>query len=133
MNIEDINRRIAELCGWTQIEAGKGLMLGMPCYKGYPPTGAVIGRKQPLPNYFQSLDACREFEKWTEANSNPVQSSMQPNAQYDVTLMQVCNPGYELWDLGHFVGDYWDALKVGRATPQQRCEAFLRLHNQWPV
>lgn len=64
-----------------------------------------------LPNYPESLDSCREFEK-------------DAPAEYFSELEDLLDPKGEL--------DYGTGMKrMALATPLQRCEAFLRHHNKW--
>lgn len=53
---------IAKACGWTHIE-NVNTMATDGIWFGYPPTGAIIGKKEPLPNYFGDLNAMHEAEK----------------------------------------------------------------------
>lgn len=69
-----------------------------------------------LPNYHTSLDACAEFEKdieigyWGLLHQITTQSKPIDVVIHHCTLM--C------------------CACVGKATPLQRCEAFLRLHGK---
>lgn len=59
MTEQDQKIEIAELCGWSQIEdRSESLMMsaGFSVF-GYPPQGAVIGRKEPLPDFLYDLNA----------------------------------------------------------------------------
>lgn len=109
MNPSEINRRIAVLCGWTDIEDNKGLMVGVPVWIGYPPTGAVIGKKQPIHDYRHSLDACAEFQTQALMTSRMV--------DYYRMIRKVIGSD--------------DGINAFVAGPSTRCEAFLRMHNQW--
>ena len=116
MKSEDVNRKIAELCGWAQVDDNRAPMLGVPILRGYPPKGALVGRKQPIPDYWSSLDACREFERTIKGGA--------------------CESGWTTY-ITHIVGPHLanDRMKFGAelrlAAPWKLCQAFLRVHNQW--
>ena len=118
MNPTDINRRIAELCGWTHIEDNKALMLGVPVWVGYPPTGAMVGKKQPTPNYYESLDACASFE---------IAMNELTRRIYADNLGKVVDI-YDDWYAGI---TYAEASKLIWTTAPQRCVAFLRMKGEW--
>lgn len=84
MTPDQINRAIAELCGWFI---------------------SAITRDSDIPNYYESLNACAEFEQ----PMNHAQLS-----GYVALLIR---------KLGV------DEAIIAPAT--QRCEAFLRLHGKW--
>lgn len=59
MTPERVNKRIAEILGWTDVHGGEadgGLYL-----RGIPPW-ATNGLHEVVPNFFGSLDACVKFE-----------------------------------------------------------------------
>jgi hypothetical protein len=92
MTDEQINIKIAEICGWkTQIAR----------YKNNQP----VYRKPP--NYAADLNACHEFEKTLDT--------------------------YELAEYWHNLLRAHEHIPVcaGCSDARQRCEAFLRVHNQW--
>lgn len=115
MTREEINKTIAELCGWTKV-VEKRTMLGVKEYVGYPPKGAIVGRKQAIPNYWGDLNACVEFQnkivggcferEWVEYCTNLV--------------------GPEVAE---------DRMKFGRylceAPAWLRCRAFLQVKGRW--
>ena len=111
MTNDQIRIAVAELCGWTQINATLVNRGGEPV--GFSPhiKGPAIAKMQMVPNYPFSLDACAEFEK---------------NAQ----------EGY-FQELGLRCGAAFQSNPdiavqcAATATPLQRCEAFLKLHNKW--
>jgi hypothetical protein len=76
----------------------------------YHPKGGTVPDNL-IPNYTTSLDACAEFEK-------------DAPSEYWTILARITNS---------FIGgvDGVDLLSFGKATPLQRCEAFLRLHGKW--
>ena len=93
MTNEQINERISKLCGWIPTTNG-GI-----CWDSNG--NAIIT----YPNYAESLDACRLFEReYTFGEEEEVFDGM-------------------LERLGVI-----DAIF---STPLQRCEAFLRLKGQW--
>lgn len=110
MNNLEINDRIAKLCGWTIRDETLGWK------KLYiSPTGRVEGDP---PFYTDSLDLCHEFEKDSKLGYiyNLMTILLSTDARRDCSV-----EGYSELDLR--------ALLL--ATPLQRCEAFLRLNNQW--
>lgn len=68
MTPEQINRKIAEVCGWSAF----GILQGKEY--GYPPTPRTVGALKtkvpdPVPKYFGDLNAVHEAEKklyWKE-------------------------------------------------------------------
>jgi hypothetical protein len=113
MTNEQINIKIAELCGWKPRTV---------LYPGRFEQGWKKGRgfRKKFPNYAADLNACHEFEK-----------TLTPEQQFDYV--------YELNDnaLGlvplsspasYREGVLWLFLHT---TARQRCEAFLRVHGQW--
>ena len=116
MKDHEINRLIAEKCGWTCIEDFKdGLMMVQPIWRGYPPHGAIVGRKQDIPNYYGSLDACHEFETTICDNDCEYVSELTGSCKTDG--WEICSDR--------------EQLSLVCATAPQRCEAFLRLHRLW--
>ncbi len=111
MTNQEINERVAKLCGWTNIA---------PCtckieLRGKDPNGC----SGHILNYAESLDACREFESGI--------SGSEDVSLYEHYLGEITESD-SLAIRRSFVGD---RMKLIRATPLQRCEAFLRLKGQW--
>jgi hypothetical protein len=106
MTPQEINRRIAEACGWTplQIPVGHG---GIPLFSKEEWENAC-------PNYHGDLNAMHEAEKVlgkTSVYSNRLQSVIgAPNKR-----------------------DYWriSDFELCTATAAQRAEAFLRTLGRW--
>ena len=93
MTNQEINERIAKLCGWIPTTDG-GI-----CWDSNG--NAIIT----YPNYAESLDACRLFEReYTFGEEELVFDFMQS----EVGTAAACF-----------------------ASPELRCEAFLRLKGQW--
>lgn len=67
MNAEKQIIAIAEACGWTQIQNCNTMAIS-GIWRGYPPTGAIIGQKALLPNYLFDLNATHEAEKILNEN-----------------------------------------------------------------
>lgn len=101
MTNQEINERIAKLCGWKPTTDG-GI-----CWDSNG--NAIIT----YPNYAESLDACREFEY--VLNGYNARS-------YINRLCELCAPA---------PNGIYGYFSVVTATPLQRCEAFLRLKGQW--
>lgn len=105
MTAAEINAEIAKLCGWT-------------C--GKPMRESLSGPDRPwFPPYFTSLDACAEFEAGLDKETVDVRS-----LYWDYVALVAANKA--TWP-DPFETD-WACL---RATPAQRCEAFLRLKGRW--
>lgn len=128
MTNEQINIKIAELCGWKDIRRPID-----DNYHDYPSDtlGWLMGRvagiapgdihwqnARPIPNYAADLNACHEFEKLTAKQCR--------EGDYWFYLREVLGFPYAEsdWDKFYF-------FQAVHATARQRCEAFLRVHNQW--
>lgn len=71
-----------------------------------------------LPNYPTSLDACREFEQ-------TIKDTQQ--GYYNAVLFNIATNR----NLSSAIKEPSFIFQAITATPLQRCEAFLRLHNKW--
>lgn len=105
MTNQEINERVAKLCGWT-IKTNTGLFFDS---SDKPHIS--------LPNYAESLDACRAFE---ELIKNSTEYYMR---DYIINLEDASKARGSGWD--------WRSFQLTTATPLERCEAFLRLKGQW--
>lgn len=103
MTDEQINIKIAELCGWKPQTICTD-MQGTP-WPSEPP------------NYAADLNACHEFEETLDYGQAEL---------YDDELCDICAKTNELLDNPK----PW-RFAVTTATASQRCEAFLRVHGQW--
>lgn len=105
MTPQEINERIARILGKSIsiIDISKDLQKLVGC-----------------PNYYNSLDACREFEKLIQGDG------ADPEV-YEDTLASIVGV-YDDWYEGI---SFREAAKLVYATPAQRCEAFLRMKGQW--
>ncbi len=92
-HIQRINAKTAELCGWTISYGDRGAV-----FAKHPTTGVLHCW---FPNYWQSLDACAEFEEPMESDT------------FDK---------YSAYLVRHFG-------RSVRATAPQRVTAFLAVHN----
>lgn len=110
MKPEEINKAIAEKCGWKYVR----ITDTRPNVRDDWPSGKVAGsdRFHSVPAYYNSLDACAEFERTLDVD---ITSPNSPRYAYARELYTVC--GQE--------------TQPFRATAPQRCEAFLRMHNLW--
>ena len=121
MTPEEINRKIAELCGWKFIigdyvswdkvierEGGRVAAWRNPQGVCYEPADRII------PDYYHSLDACAEFER-TLTDTRQMEAYVFYIKQSFGILDNVYNVEFCLTTL----------------TAPQRCEAFLRMHNKW--
>lgn len=105
MTNEQINERIAKLCGWKPTTDG-GI-----CWDSNG--NAIIT----YPNYAESLDACMEFS---------YKMSNDDHLRFQDELVFILPVGtYSFDEMGY------DRRLVIDATPLQRCEAFLRAKGQW--
>lgn len=103
MTDEQINQRIAEACGWTEIRDSV-YRHHKPC--GYPPLKAEQGGNafKMLPDYCADLNAMHEAEKVFDCPE-----------LYEGNLIKVCGGVQYMW----------------HATARQRAEAFLRTIGKW--
>lgn len=109
MSNEQINIKIAELCGWK----GPFQQEWIPEYgRAAEPFYCFAGTDEdgdryPIPNYAADLNACHEFEKTLDT--------------------------YELAEYWHNLLRAHEHIPVcsGCSDARQRCEAFLRVHGQW--
>lgn len=110
MTNQEINERVAKLCGWEKCICGDENCGAWFSNVGNEPSLGV-------PNYTKSLDACGEFEEMVEMSSD------QEIQNYVMDLEAAAKATGSGWN--------WRAFRLARATPLQRCEAFLRLKGQW--
>jgi hypothetical protein len=65
MSPEEVNRRIAEHCGWTECYTAGGIAYGYAPAKDYPHASSPPvkrGHHKSAPNYFASLDVMAQAE-----------------------------------------------------------------------
>jgi hypothetical protein len=117
MTDSEMRIAIAEASGWTNIE-NTHTMAGI--WKGYPPTGAIIGKKEVLPDYPNDLNAMHEamqvisLSKADEWNKNLYvavfkDSEVTPDQLTDAELTYALN----------------------NAPARQRAESFLKTIGKW--
>lgn len=113
MTEEQIRIKVAEACGWKDIrDRAISHNLNGRFWKTIHKFGtSPQGLQNYLPNYTQSLDACREFDDKLKG--------CKDRESYCVTLCKVVH------GMDHLNVD------VVLATPLQRCEAFLRMRGLW--
>lgn len=116
MTNEQINRAIAEACGWTEFHTEDFTEMGMPCFvqMALPPGFIHIENSMPLPNYCNDLNAMHEAEKTMLAGFEDDPEGSALWSDYQTNLIIVC-PAYLSY----------------HATANQRAEAFLRTINKW--
>ena len=110
MTNEEMDRAIAEAVGWSAIEdRSVGLMMadGFSVW-GYPPKGAVIGKKAPIPRFSTDLNAMHEAEHSLKYESSTWDA-------YCENLTSVCSGGHPFRE-----------NNIVAASARQRAEAFLR-------
>lgn len=120
MKPQEINERIARLCGWFPVEDTESGLWHLSNMDG-----RTIGYRSGLsedhawrvlcPDYFDSLDACANFERDLPLG-------------YIYHLIDVLKMDRRAIVEGY---DEVQVLQFMRATPAQRCEAFLRMKGQW--
>lgn len=101
MTDEQINIKIAELCGWQT---------SAPSWD--------IGRHD-CPNYAADLNACHEFAAWLNLEQ-------QIKFAEELQCIILESPYRAWWD-----ATVMEVFQIADATARQRCEAFLRVHGQW--
>ena len=102
MTNQEINERVAKLCGW-KIKTNTGLFFDS---SGKPHVD--------LPNYAESLDACREF-----------MGELHGLDRCDfVEIANLTDRAANLYDYEHM----WVLITL---TPPELCECFLKLKGQW--
>lgn len=101
MTYEQINQRIAEACGWTEIQ---NTMDG--CY----------GLKSPTRGYIRIPDYCTDLNAMHQAES---------------ILDEDCRNGFRLELLNVTDSKHFGCFEHIHATARQRAEAFLRTLDKW--
>ena len=118
MTPSEINRAIAELCGWKWFDhpdvREKTKTFTLPDKWVTTPSGELVCPHS-VPNYHASLDACREFL-----------STIQHVTEQQRFTMIVSDLRWKYQPLTHEIG--WLFIT---ATAPHLCEAFLRLHGKW--
>lgn len=137
MTNEEIRIAVAELCGYTwskphfghdsiwhvtPISPGQDDLWNDDSSKWAGEPHDVQQEIQLLPNYPESLDACREFEN--KLNTE------QFYAYWDI-LYAMISPINLVIEKQKQKVRWKGQVECARATPLQRCEAFLSLHNKW--
>lgn len=108
MTNDEIRIAIAELCGWKPPKDKREILWTTPG-----------GKFWHVPNYCESLDACREFEgnlTWREAGP------------YVFWLEELTNIGHMG---GNAVREPLNDCALITASALHRCQAFLRLKGKW--
>ena len=115
MTPDQIDRAIAESLGWTRVRV-------IPPHPNRTYEGAMVVGRPPekstdrspiVPNYYNSLDACAQFEKTLPGDA----------VEYCEKLCEVT--GAEPNDRVFL------CREVITATAPQRCEAYLKFVNLW--
>jgi hypothetical protein len=112
MNKDEMRIKIAESCGWTEIE---------PCTcsdgvsRAYQPTAGA--HKKHLPDYLNDLNAMHEAEQtlW--------QKDWTSRHDFIDHLARIINPVHGYWQQS--------GIYLLDATAAQRAEAFLRTIKKW--
>lgn len=127
MTPDDINRRIAEACGWTDIKFSEESRFDPRSYEpagyfGRSPSGSI----DRIPDFYHDLNACHDMEK------------VLNDSQYHGFTIRLSQIGWQL-NPGATPDKSDDAAYKQRlrifcsATAPQRCEAFLRTIGQWEI
>lgn len=119
MKDEEINRAIAEACGWKRVTLGTQSRFDKEPRGWLSPKheswNCAVGEP---PNYTKSLNACHEMELQLKGGRQDEHSEV---SAYIENLTSVCADCLEsTWD--------WDLI---HATARQRAEAFLRTIGKW--
>lgn len=115
MTDEQINIKIAELCGYRKLKNSERVAIN--------PRGDQVGWSELheyvhcIPNYAADLNACHEFEKTLIAGD--FKQTFHATNRYVNELCKIL----QCLDTALF--------QFTHATARQRCEAFLRVHGQW--
>lgn len=113
MTSTEINRAIAEACGWKEIRMFKGgAALGGDRLMGC----LTAGNLQDVPNCVGSLDSCQQFEE-------------RFHSRYDEQQLYVMRLRDVVSRVKHS-GETIDFAMLN-ARPDQRCEAFLKSMDLW--
>lgn len=108
MTNQEINERVAKLCGWEHIKSDSNPnLMYWAKFNGMAYSGSVA-------NYAESLDACREFMETL---------SKEERYEYGNWIMNI-----KRFDT-LYGGNRITALIT--VTALERCEAFLRMKGQW--
>lgn len=113
MTDEQINRAIAEACGWTKIYTEDFSQVGVPCFRamGIPPNFIHIDNALALPNYCNDLNAMHKAEK--------------------VLGNRLGAYGELLCEMTVVSERDFAECYIWHATARQRAEAFLRTLGKW--
>jgi len=138
MTNDEINERIAAITGFhDKVGLKKRGLWWSPNDRGYTSSEYLAGRytleqanerahpdgepvtihKFTTPDYAGDLNACRQFEEMIEMSSD------QEIQNYVMDLEAAAKATGSGWN--------WRAFRLARATPLQRCEAFLRMKGRW--
>lgn len=126
---------IAEACGWQldKLQQSKyhSMSFGVDAlqysYVWLAPNGKT--KYKECPDYLNDLNAMHEAYLYLVSISRPASARRQPDVTFNLRLMEICNPGEQLWDNGTFLGNHWNALEAVNASAAQRAEALLRTLN----
>ena len=132
-----IRTKIAEILGWKPDDDGAGLNTWEASWAGnklyglkprFDDSGKLVSYTVDcvVPNFPEDLNACHEFEKAKLTTISLV-------TDYGIRLANIMHRDHNhhprIADTG------WKLPVVGNcnwcATARQRCEAFLRVYNQW--
>jgi hypothetical protein len=123
MTPEDQIKAIAELDGWTNIHNANTMAIG-GIWRGYPPTGQIIGKPELLPPYLISRDAIVPV-----IEKHPLEVKRKVvNIVSD--LFYSSKDEKNQWYNGGWRVDC-KAMACLFSTPSQLCEALLRATGKW--
>lgn len=108
MTNQEINERVAKLCGWVSIKPDD------ESNEQYWANTYQMAYSDKLPPYTQSLDACREF----------IDQIHGIDREDFIRIARELERQSSLYDFEH----QWSLITM---TPLELCEAFLRLKGQW--
>lgn len=118
MTDEQINKKIAEACGWKRVPETLGLNLWF-CP---PKPGTKMRRiRSSCPDYCNDLNACHEFAAWMNT-----EEQVRFMSQLQCVVLEKA-----YWDWAWRNLNTNEAFELVGATARQRAEAFLRVLNLW--
>jgi hypothetical protein len=120
MNMTNQEKRIkiAEICGWTQIENTHTIVAG-GVWRGYPPKMQIIGEKELIPDYLNDLNTMASAEKIL---------TVKQAGEYCNNLIAIVYQG-EL-SCPDFRDNSYMCFLVLRASAEQKADAFLQVFNK---
>lgn len=108
MTPNEKNKAIAEKLGWIELERS-GITLADPPYFGYPPTGAIIGKKQRVSDFCNDLNACLKMVEFLTIRG------------WNFALAKMGDK----WDAGFWKDHVQQFEAKNESAPMAVCDVFL--------